>query len=334
VSRPALPTHRGRVQRAVRLATHPRRLGAAVRRRLGSESPPERRAPARPAVPSRFSLLTAHVDLAGLGLEIGPSHRPLLPKARGYNVRTADHLDAPGLQAKYAGVRPTERIEDVDYVLAPGRLTASVPDRFDYIVASHVVEHTVCLVSFLQDCEALLRPGGVASFALPDKRYSFDRFRERSSLGRVVDVYRAAPTVHSEGSVLEHHLNLVRKGDQVAWHDGAPGSYCYPHSIEHAQWRASVAATGEYVDTHNWVFTPHYFRLLIEDLHRLGFIGLREQAFHDTVGPEFYVTLAADAPGPGLTREELVVLAARETTMTEAIVFAPDRPVHRPASRS
>jgi hypothetical protein len=38
----------------------------------------------------------AHADLTGLGLEIGPSYNPLLPKSEGYRVRTADHLDATG----------------------------------------------------------------------------------------------------------------------------------------------------------------------------------------------------------------------------------------------
>ena len=59
------------------------------------------------------------------------------------------------------------------------------------------------------------------------------------------------------------------------------------------------AARGEYVDTHNWVFTPHHFRLLLVDLGALGLVSLRERAFHDAVGPEFYVTLSADGAGPG-----------------------------------
>lgn len=269
----------------------------------------------------RLEVITDQLDLDGLGLEIGPSHNPLLAKRDGYDIRIADYLDQPGLQDKYRGVRPTERIEEVDYVLAPGRMTDSISDRFDYIVGSHLVEHTVCLVSFIQDCEALLKPGGVLSLAVPDKRYCFDRFRERSGIGRVIDVYRAAPGVHSEGSVIEHHLNIVRKGDQVAWSKGYPGAYRRTSTLETARKQAAEAAGGDYVDTHNWVFTPNHFRLLLVDLHTLGFVGLRELSFHDTVGPEFYVTLSSDGPGPWLTREQLLTLSARETTVKDDIAF-------------
>ncbi len=303
----------GAAARIARLVRDPRRAVPAVTSRL------ERRRrrkglPLRMSQADRRLLITADVDLTGLGLEIGPSHNPLLAKRDGYDIRIADHLDREGLLAKYTGLRPTQLIEEVDYVLAPGRLTDSISDRFDYIVGSHLVEHVVCLVSFLQDCEALLKPGGVLSMAVPDKRYCFDVFRERSGLGRVVDVYRAAPAVHTEGAVLEHKLNQVRKADQVAWSEGFAGTYHFSNTMERAQLWAAQAAAGEYVDTHNWVFTPHHFRLLVRDLHELGLIGLQEQAFHDTVGPEFYVSLSVDGTGPGLTRDELVVLSALESS--------------------
>lgn len=260
--------------------------------------------------------------MTGLGLEIGPSHNPLLRKADGHDVRIADHLDRAGLVAKYEGVRPTERIEDVDYVLAPGRLTDSIPDTFDYVLASHVAEHTVCLVSFLQDCEALLRPGGRLSLALPDQRFCFDRVRERTSLGRVIDTFHAAPAVHTYGSVVEHNLNMVTKAGAVAWFEGAPGEVTFRVTPQQVQQRAAVAASGEYVDTHNWVLTPHHFRLLVQDLFSLGLIGLRELSFHDTVDHEFFITLAADADGPQLSRAELVALAAAEPRDAGPVTFA------------
>ena len=34
----------------------------------------------------------------GLGLEIGPSHNPVAPKRKGFNVHIVDHLDANGLR--------------------------------------------------------------------------------------------------------------------------------------------------------------------------------------------------------------------------------------------
>jgi len=285
-------------------------------------APAAPRRPVRLSRPARLALITRHIDLTGTGLEIGPSHNPLLLKSEGHAIRIADHLDRAGLIAKYTGVRPTGRIEDVDYVLAPGRLTDSIPDRFDYILASHLAEHTVDLIGFLQDCQELLLPGGILSLALPDRRFSFDRFRERAALGRVIDVHRAHPAVHTEGSVLEHNLNMVTKAGQVAWWDEAPGDYSVRVPLRLVGERAATAASGEYVDTHNWVLTPHHFRLLVHDLNLLGFTGLQEHSFTDTVDHEFFTTLAADGAGPGLSRIELMQLSAAEQSTDEEPVFA------------
>lgn len=298
-----------------RLVRHPARILPAIQRRLPGSR--------RPASPERFELITQWIDLGGAGLEIGPSWRPLLPKARGYNVRVADHLDQAGLIAKYDGVRPTKAIEPVDYVLTGPRLTDTIDAQFDWIVGSHVIEHTVCLITFLRDAEALLRPGGVISLAVPDRRYCYDRFRERTSLGRVIDVFRAAPAVHSEGSVLEAHLNAVAKGDSISWGAGKRGTFRSRFTAAEARERAALAAAGEYVDVHEWVFTPNHLRLMLADLHALGFIGLRELAYHPTVGPEFYLALSREGQGPKLPRDALLRLSALELYGTETIAFKP-----------
>jgi hypothetical protein len=301
------------------LIRHPGRVVPAVRRRLRPSPPKQSRQP------SRFDIITGPLNLSGKGLEIGPSWRPLLPKAKGYDVRVADHLDQAGLVAKYGHLRPIDAIEPVDYVLTGPRLTDTIDERFDWIVGSHVLEHTVCLVTFLRDAETLLVPGAILSLAVPDRRYCMDRFRERTSLGRVIDVFRAGPAVHSEGSVLEYCLSVVTKGEQIAWDATHVGTFRQRHTLEEARERAADAVAGEYVDLHNWVFTPNHLRLMLVDLHALGFIGLREVAFHETVGPEFYIALSPDGPGPRLSRTELVRLAALEVQGTEEIDFAASR---------
>ena len=300
------------------LIGHPARVVPGVRRRL-------RPRPPKPAPqPSRFDIITGPLNLSGHGLEIGASWRPLLPKAKGYDVRVADHLDQAALVAKYDGMRPTDAIEPVDYVLTGRGLTGTIDERFDWIIASHVLEHTVCLVTFLRDAETLLRPGGILSLAVPDRRYCFDRFRDRSSLARVIDVFRAAPALHSEGSVLEFYLGVVAKGESISWDATHTGAFHQLHTLEEAREKAAIA-TGEYVDVHNWVFTPNHLRLMLVDLRTLGFIGLGEVAFHETVGSEFYIALSPDGPGPRLSRVELVRLAALEVQGTEEIQFEAPR---------
>ena len=70
-------------------------------------------------------------------------------------------------------------VEEVDYI-SDGRPMTEVigaRHRFDWIVASHVIEHVPDLLAFLIDCEALLKPGGSLVLALPDKRCFFDALR-------------------------------------------------------------------------------------------------------------------------------------------------------------
>jgi len=121
----------------------------------------------------RDGILLRGIDRQALGLEIGPSHRPVAAKRNGFNVRILDHLDAPGLRAKYAdhGV-DVAAIEEVDYVWRGESLEALVGgERFAWIIASHVIEHVPDFIGFLGSCERILAPGGVLSLAVPDKRY-------------------------------------------------------------------------------------------------------------------------------------------------------------------
>jgi SAM-dependent methyltransferase len=307
---------------AIRRRLRPAPAAAPVPAPAPAAPPAKPRADAPVDGVERRDLMTKALDLKGLGLEIGPSHRPLLPKRNGYDIRVADHLDQAGLKAKYDGIRATDGIEVVDYVLTGSRLVPTIDDKFDYIIASHVLEHTVCLVSFLQDCGELLKPGGKLSLAVPDRRYMFDFFRDRSTLPRVVEIYDARTEVHSRGSVIDHHLNVVSKGGRISWWNGAEGEFKNVHGLPEALQRGKLAEAGEYVDVHNWVFTPNHLRLLLSDLYDLGLITLREDTFVNTRGSEFFLTLSPAGRGPKESRNELRAAMAREAKETGDLAFA------------
>jgi hypothetical protein len=66
---------------------------------------------------ARQDQLRSMFSSVGKGLEIGPSHNPLMPKAAGFDVEVLDHLDAKGLRQKYskAGLDvPT--VQEVDFI--------------------------------------------------------------------------------------------------------------------------------------------------------------------------------------------------------------------------
>ena len=59
------------------------------------------------------------------------------------------------------------------------------------MISSHNFEHSPNPIRFLQGCGKVLKPGGVLSMALPDKRACFDYFRPHTTLGQWLEAFFA-----------------------------------------------------------------------------------------------------------------------------------------------
>ena len=266
---------------------------------------------------NRIEVLKRRIDRQSLGLEIGPSHNPIARKSDGYRVKVLDHLDQRGLIEKYKddpGV-DTSRIEEVDFVWRGESFRDLIgrDERFSWVIASHVVEHLPNLVRFLNDCDALMEPDGVLTLAVPDKRFCFDHFRTLSSLGMVVDAHLNGSTHPSAGAILDFYLSYARRGGGDAWNAGDRGRFEFAFDFQNATERMAASIGGDYIDVHQWCFTPSSFRLLIDDLHRMGLIRLREVEFLGTDGFEFFVWLGRSGTGSGFGRAELLNRIEKET---------------------
>lgn len=244
---------------------------------------------------TRVDKILHAIDRSGKGLEIGPSYNPVAPKREGFKVEIVDHLDQSELVDKYRKLGcPVDRIEPVDHVWhgeSYADLTGK-PEHYDWIIASHVVEHTPDLVGFLKSCEGVLAEDGVLSLVVPDQRYCFDYFRPFSGISAVVDAHLRRDTRPSVGTGTENELYMTLRGGAEAWGQRDQGSLLLVNTFQQAResfFRRLV--TDAYNDYHVWCFTPSSLRLLIQDLRMLGLIDMHEVAFFPSVGCEFFVTL-------------------------------------------
>jgi hypothetical protein len=245
---------------------------------------------------SRIDKALYMIDRKGFGLEIGPSLNPILPKKAGFDVETLDHATAEELRTKYQyDPARIDNIEAVDYVWHGEPLDELIgaESKYDFIIASHVIEHVPDLVSFLSQCAVLLKPDGVLSLIIPDKRYCFDYLRWPSSTGDVLQAFTEKRTRHKPGTVFDHFANAVTMSSCPTWGPGkAVEELNYVRGLEQAKqlWQQALT-TDDYVDMHGWRFTPSSFKLILDDLYALGLTDMVETCFFETTGCEFYVSL-------------------------------------------
>ncbi len=188
---------------------------------------------------------------------------------------------------------------------------------FDYVIASHVIEHVPDMVSWLHDVRSVLVAGGVVSLAIPDHRCCFDALRSPSEAADFVHAYLDHATIPSPRQVFDHYSSAVIWRGLIGWGEEPPFDELVPvHGEAKAMERATAAAaTGEYIDVHCWVFTPRSFCRVMGSLQRLQLVPFSVESCSETIGGEFFATLRT---ADHAEREELgVASAALEVASTE-----------------
>jgi len=256
------------------------------------------------------------IDKRKKGLEIGPSYSPIAPKSQGWNVEIADHLDAKGLKEKYAKWSvETSKIEEVDHIVTDRSIAETIgkPGSFDYIIASHVIEHSTDFVAFLRDCQSLLKAGGILSLAVPDMRFCFDVFQSVTTIGAVFQAHIEKRKRHTPGIILDFYANHAMRGNDLVWGDRSFDGLRLAHDLVEAQaLTEQYIRLGEFQDAHSWHFTPSSFLLLIHDLKRMGLLDFGVASFHQTAGFEFFVSLKKGYNGTMKDRIEMLRDIANE----------------------
>lgn len=281
----------------------------------------------------RTDRLLRSIDVASAkGLELGPLSSPVVRRDMG-DIRYLDHVDTDALRARYSTHDgfDVDAIVPIDYVSDGSILEAVAADiPFDYVIASHVIEHVPDLVNWLRDVRSVLRDDAVLSLAIPDHRRCFDALRSPTVTAEVVQAHLTKATTPSPRQVFDHYSSAVAWHGYIAWEEEPPFAELVPvHSEQEAFERAEAAAlSADYQDVHCWVFTPSSFARLFSALQRLQLAPFSLDHCSETIGGEFFATLRAansvatptmpvDAGLPASTSEHAVLRSDLRDTRLE-----------------
>ena len=214
--------------------------------------------------------------LSGTGIEIGALHKPL-PLPAGARVRYVDRMSVGDLRLHYPELAD-ERLCEPDIIDDGERLATIADGSLDFVVANHFIEHTQDPISTLENHARVLKPGGILYLGVPDKRRTFDRDREITSVAHIARDRREGPAV----SRAEHYEDWARHVERSA----------------DAETRARQLMDDDY-SIHFHVWTLDAFRALLEHAQREDSLPLQIEEIVSN-GGEFIAILrkqAAHVPG-------------------------------------
>jgi SAM-dependent methyltransferase len=182
----------------------------------------------------------------------------------------------------------------VDYVWGARTLPELVSGEapFDWVLASHVIEHVPDLIGWLREVSTILRPHGVLSLAIPDKRYCFDHYRQPTITAEAVEAYLQRQRRPSFRQIFDHVSSFATLGGSLTWTRGRtafrPGG-----TIQEALDIAGSCRRRELLRRALLVFTPASFSRLMASLVELNLFDFLLDGFFPTAGHEFFVSLTA-----------------------------------------
>jgi SAM-dependent methyltransferase len=148
-------------------------------------------------------------QLNGNGLEIGALHSQM-PLHKGMNVTYVDRMSVPDLRLQYPELR-AKQLLDPDIIADAEILNGISNSTYDFLVASHVVEHMRNPLLALSNWLRVLKAGGIMYVAVPDMRLTFDRDRSLTPFSHLLLDF-LKPSLERD---FEHFLQFAISVDKV-----------------------------------------------------------------------------------------------------------------------
>lgn len=116
--------------------------------------------------------------IRGVGIELGAFHNPWPYNSLEAKVKYIDKADKKTVLERHPDLCVDTQCVQVD-LITDGQSLDGVPDRqYNFVIASHVLEHCPSPLTAIKNHLRVLMQGGHAIYALPDKRHTFDRDRK------------------------------------------------------------------------------------------------------------------------------------------------------------
>jgi SAM-dependent methyltransferase len=231
------------------------------------------------------------------GLEIGPLCNPIVSKSEsGGRIGYVDIANAEKLielNKVFKNVRLDEIVE-TDFIVGEKSLPELVGEKkYDYVVASHVIEHVPNMLGWLKELGAVLKDDGILSLAIPDKRYTFDLLREPSTPGMLIEAYLLHRRQPGPREVFDFAFQARTIDAAKAWDAAVDKTNLPPFVDLDDAYLIARYCLDHYKDAHVNVFTPASFLDLIEITSRLDLVDFTLLDFLDTAQntDEFFVSM-------------------------------------------
>ncbi|MCL2529688.1 MAG: class I SAM-dependent methyltransferase [Coriobacteriia bacterium] len=213
-------------------------------------------------------------------LEIGPLISPLVDR----DIHNAFFADIRSTEEIYEFYLPLDVCPDgelrnklvpIDFVIRESYEKDVAGHKFNVIVSSHVIEHVHDLILHFHDLSKVLNEDGFLVMAIPDRRYTFDHFREVTPFRDMHDVYMRNDFACTARLAFDFEFNRHPCNYPVDYQNNAVSFYPVAEEdrfLEYQELYKQIKDEGLRYDAHFWVFTYITFLDFLRDCLRANLL--------------------------------------------------------------